>query len=426
MDTRLEIRRVSLDSLHLDCANARAHDERNLASITDSLKRFGQAEPLVVQRSTGRVIGGNGRLVVMRQLGWTECDVVELDVDGLDATALGIALNRTAELAEWDDATLARLLDELREEGALDAVGFDDAEIDELLAGLEAEPDDLDDPGSGELQDIAATRPDDLWLLGEHHLLCGDSTSASDLDCLVAGEQAHLLATDPPYLVDYKGTDQRSSGEEHWDDYDGDDEGLAFFTTFLRLALSHCVERVPVLQWHAHRRQALVERAWREVGLLVHQQIIWIKGRGTLGRSHYMWAHEPCFYGWPEGMMPPKGRRPPLNATTVWDIDQGDEEAEDHPTQKPLEIFERPIAAHTLPGEIVLEPFSGSGSQLLAAHRLGRRCYAMEKDPRYVDLAVRRWEKATGLQATLDGTGQTFAEVEAERAQALVPEEVPQ
>jgi DNA modification methylase len=158
----------------------------------------------------------------------------------------------------------------------------------------------------------------------------------------------------------------------------------------------------------------------------MHQQIVWTKGRGTLGRSHFMWSHEPCFYGWPEGMMPPKGRRPPLNATTVWDIDQGGEQAEDHPTQKPLEIFERPIAAHTLPGEIVLEPFSGSGSQILAAHRLGRRCFAMEKDPRYVDLAVRRWEKATGLEATLDGTRQTFAEVEAERAPAQVPEEVPQ
>jgi len=437
----LAIERVPLKSLHLDPANARAHGDRNLDSIADSLKRFGQTEPLIVQGTSGRVIGGNGRLSVMRKLGWSECDVIRLEISDLEATALGIALNRTAELAEWDEGTLGRLLGELREEGALDGVGFDTGEIDELLAELDVDVQEVEDPGPGEVPATPSSKKGDLWLLGDHRILCGDSTRAGDLERLMAGEQASLLATDPPYLVDYKGAgkavekgaraaeavvqspaspgaggDGEVEGQRsHWDDYRGDDEGLAFFKAFLEAALPHCIERVPVYQWHAHRRQALVERAWVEVGLLVHQQIIWAKPRGTLGRSFYMWAHEPCFVGWPRGKMPEKARRPEFSATTVWEIDAHAEPSEDHPTQKPLEIFTRAIEAHTLPGEIVLEPFSGSGSQLVAAESLGRRCFAMEQDPRYVDVAVRRWETATGRTAMLEGDGRAFAEVAAER-----------
>ena len=452
----LAIERVALDSLHLDPANARAHGDRNLDSIADSLKRFGQTEPLIVQGSSGRVIGGNGRLSVMRKLGWFECDVIRLEISDLEATALGIALNRTAELAEWDDGTLGRLLGELREEGALDGVGFDSSEIDELLAELDVDAQEVEDPGPGEVRATPSSKKGDLWLLGEHRILCGDSTRTEDVERLMAGQRASLLATDPPYLVDYKGAAGRSevarggrgasaasegaggsaasavsvgggdsgspgycapgaSGRSHWDDYLGDEEGLAFFRAYLEAALPHCIERVPVYQWHAHRRQALVERAWVEVGLLVHQQIIWAKPRGTLGRSFYMWAHEPCFVGWPQGKMPEKARRPEFSATTVWEIDAQAEPSEDHPTQKPLEIFTRAIEAHTLPGEVVLEPFSGSGSQIVAAESLGRRCFAMEQDPRYVDVAIKRWEAATGRTATLEGDGREFAEVAAER-----------
>jgi ParB-like chromosome segregation protein Spo0J len=140
----------------------------------------------------------------MRQLGWTDCDVIELDLDGLEATALGIALNRTGELAEWDGETLAKLLDELRLEGALDGVGFDDAEIDELLAGLEGEVGEIDDPGAGELGATAISKTGDLWILGGHRLLCGDSTSAPNVERLMDGQKAHLLATDPPYLVGWR------------------------------------------------------------------------------------------------------------------------------------------------------------------------------------------------------------------------------
>jgi len=200
----LSIRRVLLDSLHLDPANARTHGERNLESIRSSLQRFQQAEPLVVQKSTGRVIGGNGRLVAMRSLGWSECDVVEVDVDDLTATALGIALNRTSELAEWDLSALGTLLESLREENALEGVGFDESEIDELLASLDAELGDVlgvDEDGAPEPPDEATSRRGDLWILGRHRLLCGDSSAWDEVERLLGGARVHLLNTDPPYNV---------------------------------------------------------------------------------------------------------------------------------------------------------------------------------------------------------------------------------
>ncbi|MCP3985472.1 MAG: DNA modification methylase, partial [bacterium] len=311
----LEIRRVPVASLTLDPANARAHGAANLEAIASSLRRFGQAEPLVVRRETGVVIAGNGRLVAMKELGWSECDVVELDVDPMDATALAIALNRTAELAEWDEGTLARLLAQLQVEDGLDGVGFTVEEVALLLRAQEPEVEE--DEGPEELPERPVTDRGDLWILGDHRLLCGDSTSAEDMARLMGDDKAVLLATDPPYLVDY---DNDDGAEDHWDAYTGDEAGVEFFLRFLRVALPHCRTDVPVYHWHAHRRQALVQAAWEKAGLLLHQQIIWTKARGTFGRSHFAWAHEPCFYGWPKGKMPAKERRPPASETTVWGI----------------------------------------------------------------------------------------------------------
>ena len=199
----LAIRRVPLSALHQDPANARSHPERNLASIRASLARFGQAEPLVVLKDAGRVIGGNGRLVAMKALGWTECDIVELDIADSEATARGIALNCTAELAEWDDDTLAQLLQSLRADGAIDGLGINAKEIEELIhdAGLEL-PSPTEDPGEQAPPEQPVTQRGDLWILGNHRLLCGDSTSTEDVARLMAGETAVPLATDPPYLVE--------------------------------------------------------------------------------------------------------------------------------------------------------------------------------------------------------------------------------
>ena len=184
MDKTLKVRRVSLDSIHLDPANARTHDERNLDAIKASLSRFGLQKPLVVD-SRGMIRAGNGTYVAAKALGWTEIDVVETDLEGLEATAYAIADNRTADLSEFDPPALGALLQELRAEDALEGVGYDEREIDELLAELEVpDPTLVDDPGPGEVPVTPVSRPGDLWLLGDHRLLCGDATNPSDLSRL--------------------------------------------------------------------------------------------------------------------------------------------------------------------------------------------------------------------------------------------------
>ncbi len=233
------------------------------------------------------------------------------------------------------------------------------------------------------------------------------------------GERAVMMATDPPYLVDYTGEDHPQSakrkaafvaagkpaaaaGNKNWDEYKDPTASVEFFSSFIRVALAEAlIENPPIYQWHASRRQALVEAAWTANGLLWHQQIIWVKSRAILTHSHFMWQHEPSAYGWVEGK--PPERKPPCSGecSTVWQIDQKGEQDGIHPTQKPVEIFARPIKWHTSPGDVCFEPFSGSGTQIVAAEQLGRRCYAMELEPRFVDVAVERWEKLTGKKAEL-------------------------
>jgi DNA modification methylase len=410
----LQARRMPLCVLTPDPANPRIHDEANLAAIKASLQRFGQAEPLVVQLGSNRIIAGHGRLAAMEALGWTEASVVELNVHDLEATALGIALNRSGELARWDDDVLSRLLGELRAEDALDGVGFDEAALDALIADLEPdEPIPLDDPGPEAPPDVPASQPGDLWLLGDHRLLAGDSTNADDVSRVMAGEQAALCATDPPYLVDYTGERPNDSGKDWTADYREIDikDADGFFRAAFTQVLSVLGPHAAVYCWHAHKRCGDIQRIWRELGLLDHQQIIWIKPAPVFGRVYWHFRHEPCVMGWRQGSKPDHDGH--HEHDSVWEVDWDGKArvATDHPTSKPTELFARPMRKHTKPGDVVFEPFSGSGSQLIAAESLGRRCRAIEISPAFVDVAVRRWEAASGKQATLGGDGRTFAEV---------------
>lgn len=416
--TGLEIKRVPLDSLHVDPANVRTHGERNMGAIEASLRRFGQAEPLVVHAKTGRVIGGNGRLVAMKRLGWAECDVVQLDVDDITATALGIALNRTAELAGWDEAGLARLLSELQEEDALEGVGFDEDSIEELLAGLEeAGGAEIEDPGPQAPPEKPVSRDGDSWILGKHRLLCGDSTNPDDVARVMNGEPASLVATDPPYLVDYTGERPNDSGKDWTANYREIDieDAEGFFRAVFTNVLSVLAPHAAVYCWHAHKRCGLIQRIWAELGILDHQQIVWVKPTAVFGRAYWHFRHEPCLMGWRTGSKP---RHDGANEQdSVWELDYDGRAraSSDHPTQKPVEIFERPILKHTRPGAVCFEPFSGSGSQLIAAEKTARKCRAIEISPAFVDVAIRRWETATGGTAVLESTGQLFEVVEKER-----------
>ena len=419
--SKLEVEWVPIGRVHESPGNPRVNDPA-VPHVAASIRRFGWQQPIVA-RPSGEVVAGNTRLKAARDLGLDQVPVVWFEGSDLEAVAFAIADNSTHEFASWNEPDLARILETLRAEDALEAVGFTDEEIDDLLDQLAADAGgEVDDPGPQEPPQEPVSQEQDLWVLGDHRLLCGDSTRPEPLQRLMVGERARLLATDPPYLVDYQGGNHPQSWhnrpetrDKHWDDYQDPESGLAFFQGFLEVCLAHAEQDVAVYQWHAHRRQALVERAWEGVGLLAHQQIIWVKARPVLTRSHYMWQHEPCFYGWRKGHMPPKGRRPPTNGSTVWQVDQIGQQEGIHPTQKPTELFARPIEFHTRPGDVVLEPFCGSGTQLVAAERLGRRCFAVEIAPGFVDAALLRWKKATGRDAVLEEDGRTFAVVAAER-----------
>jgi DNA modification methylase len=373
-------------------------------AIARSIESFGYLSPIVCQKGTYRILAGHGRLEALKQRGVAKVPVVVADVTDEQASLYTLADNKLTELAEWDEELLAGLVKDL---SALDLdlslTGFSDVELKDLASWM---PQDLRE----ETQPVPepptdpVSRPGDLWILGEHRLLCGDSTKDEDVRKLMDGRRAALMATDPPYLVDYSGGNHPQSWsnrpevkDKHWDEYKDPKASADFFFRFLEVALKQAlVENPAVYQWHASRRQILVEEAWKRVGLFVHQQIIWAKARPILTHSHYMWQHEPCFYGWIEGKLP--AIRPEPNLTTVWSIDQKEIEGV-HPTEKPLEIFGIPIRNHTTPGGIAYEPFSGSGSQIIAGEREGRRVYAIEIAPAFVDVAVLRWERFTGKKA---------------------------
>jgi len=372
-----------------------------VASVADSIKRFGFAAPIVARAEDHQIIAGHTRWRAAQKLGLDQVPVRLVDLDPADAQLLALADNKLGEIAEWDDEQLAQVLEQLKLEGAdLTVTGFDDAEVAQLLGALHSDDlADVEEPPLPAPPKKPQSERGEVYQLGPHRIMCGDSTSADDVLKLMAGEHAALCATDPPYLVDYDGDNHPQSFErvkkgkdnnKSWDAYIDPSSSVEFFSSFLRVAIEHAlVENPAFYQWHASRRQALVEAAWTENELLFHQQIIWVKPRPILTRSHFMWQHEPCFYGWIEGKPPTK--RPPASGdcTSVWTID-GESDGI-HPTQKPLEIFTRPIGYHTDAGALVYEPFSGSGSQLIAAAKTGRRCFAMELAPEFVDVARIRW-----------------------------------
>ncbi len=430
----LVIHRVPLASLHLDPSNARTHPPENVGAIKASLARFGQVEPLVRQQSTGRLIAGHGRVQAMRELGISEADVVDVAVDDLTATAMGIALNRSAETAEWNLPALGALLESLQAEGALDGVGFSDDELKELLDNLadEAGPAELEDPGPSEPPATPVTRTGDLWLLGDHRLLCGDSTKPDDVARLMASEKAVLFATDAPYAVNYTGANRpihngKSSGKDWTHVYreiDIPDYG-AFVDGFLTAVLPQTLPSAPIYAWHAHTQQHVLAAVFEKHDILFHQVIVWVKPTPVFTHCFFQWQHEPCAFGWRRGNKPTHGI---AQHATVWNVDwEGKSRivGNEHPTQKPLRLFELPMELHTKRGDVVVEPFSGSGTQLLAAERLGRRCFALEIQPAFVDVAIRRWQSATGKEATLEETGETFDGVRADRLGAEIDQVEP-
>ena len=407
---------VPLDRLFCNPANPR-HNDDAVPHVAASLRRFGWRQP-VVAKPTGEVIAGNTRLKAAASLGMPQVPVTWFAGTDLDATAYGLADNKTHEYSAWDEPALARLLAELRAEDATDGVGFGDAEIDELLAQLEADnAGPVDDPGPEEPPATPVSRTGDLWHLGNHSLLCGDATNPTDVARVMDGDQAALCATDPPYLIGYTGERPNNSGKDWTDSYREIDitDAAGFFRALFTNMLAVLGPHAAIYCWHAHKRSGLIQQVWSDLGIVDHQQIVWVKPASVFGRVYWHFRHEPCVMGWRQGQQPEHDGH--HEHDSVWEVDWNGKARiqSDHPTSKPIELFARPMRKHTKPGAVVFEPFSGSGSQLIAAEELSRQCRAMEISPVYVDVAIRRWEVATGKQATLDDDGRSFAEVSAER-----------
>ncbi|MGA9654373.1 MAG: DNA modification methylase, partial [Polyangia bacterium] len=410
--------------LKADPRNPRKMAPEATAGLAISMETFGALD-IVFNQRTGELVSGHQRVRSLREAGAAE---VTRDGEWGFVTHPQTGERFPVRFVDWDE-TKQRMGNLVANNPALqgdftpealdqaralqEEANFAELGLAKLTADLEAQlkaerdnepqsghcdPDDVPEPPADPISKLG-----DLWILGDHRILCGDSTNTDDVARLMGGERAVLMATDPPYLVNYTGEDHPQSAErekagksnnKNWDAYKDPETSVEFFTSFIRVGLGNALVDVPAIyQWHASRRQALVEAAWTANGLLLHQQIVWVKSRPILTRSHYMWQHEPCFYGWIEGR--PPALRPPVcgDCSTVWTI--AGEQDGIHPTQKPVEIFERPITYHTRTGDVVYEPFSGSGSQIIAAERLGRRCFAMELEPTFVDVAVKRWENFT-------------------------------
>jgi DNA modification methylase len=400
-----------------DAGNARTHSDAQVAQIAGSIRAFGFNNPVLVDGANG-IIAGHGRLLAARQLGLATVPTIELaHLSAAQKRAYILADNKLAEQAGWDEELLALELGDL---AALDfdltLTGFDTAELDRLLA---FDPDGGNDGTPPvvipEPPRNPASRTGDLWLLGEHRLLCGDATSHADVRRLMNGGRAALFATDPPYLVDYDGSNHPTRNKDWSQSYgvtwDDSSQGPELYDGFIAAAIA---EDAAWYCWHASRRQAMLEACWERAGAFVHQQLIWVKDRGVLTRSHYLWKHEPCFMGWRRGKRPPKVADRTLPST--WEMPGfARDERPDHPTPKPLEAFGIPMRQHVERGGLCYEPFCGSGAQIMAGEANGRRVHAMEISPAYVDVAVLRWQAGTGRDAILEGDGRRFAEVRQER-----------
>ena len=374
----LHVELVPIATLFPNVANPRLNDLA-VPHVAASIKRFGFQVPIIAKRS-GEVIAGHTRLRAAKELGLEQVPVTYFDGTDLDATAFGIAENRTHEFATWDSPALAKLLDELRTEDALEGVGFSNAEIDKLLEEMKKQHGGfaagVDDAGPEPPTVNPVSRAGDLWVLGEHRLLCGDSTKAEDIARVLAGNKSELFSFDPPYAIAYTGNDRpihngKPSGKDWTHVYreiDIKDLG-EFLDAMFTACLPQVVDAAAVYVWHAHIQQPTIARMFEKHGLLLHQILIWAKPSATFGHSYYRWRHEPCAFGWRSGHKPKHGFG---QLDSIWEADWDGKArfTTFHPTSKPTRLFEIPMEQHTSPGDVVLEPFNGSGSQIMAAEKL--------------------------------------------------------
>jgi len=415
----LQIEQTATTDLIPYVSNSRTHSEGQVAQIAASIKEFGFNNPILVDKEKG-IIAGHGRVLAARKLGMDKVPTVELShLTETQRRAYIIADNKLALNADWDMEMLSLEMGGLDQEGFdLSLIGFNEDELANIFVetteGL-TDPDEVP-----EVPDDPITKTGDVWVLGKHRLMCGDSTVATNVETLLGGVEPHLMVTDPPYGVEYdanwRNEVDRANGKKigaravapvHNDDRTDWSEAWALFPGDVAYV------------WHAGNKANIVADSLINCGLNIRAQIIWSKNNMVIGRGDYHPKHEPCWYAVRKNKKGhySGGRK----QTTVWEIDKPLKSETGHSTQKPVECMKRPIENNSSPGQAVYEPFSGSGTTIIAGEMTGRCIYAMELSPEYCDVAVERWQNFTGEeailrpynlgsdQAELEGSGTTFS-----------------
>jgi len=403
-----------IEKLRPYAKNAKIHGEAQVAKIAASMAKFGWTVPCLVA-DDGELIAGHGRVLAAGALGLTEAPVIRLGhLDEAERRAYRIADNKLTELGEWDEAMLRdEIAGLLAEDFDVDLLGFSDEDLNALLQDSETLGNDSAIDGEDDVPEPPATPVSvagDLWQLGPHRLICGDSTSADVVGRVLGSVKPLLMVTDPPYGVEYDPSwrnqagaaktkrtgkvlnDDRADWREAWSLFPGD---VAYI-------------------WHGALHAATVADSLTAAGFAIRSQIIWAKDRLVLSRGDYHWQHEPCWYA-----VRAKGKghwAGDRKQTTLWQIANKDQDTETvHGTQKPVECMRRPILNNSSPGQAIYEPFMGSGTTLIAAETAGRICYGVELNPVYVDVAIERWQAFTGEEAVLTDSGESFASLKSKR-----------
>ena len=404
---------TSINNLKSDHKNARRRTDRSSELIKESLQRYGAARSIVIDEDN-RILAGNGTIEGAKAAGIKNVRIIETEGDEIIAVrrtglsedqkvGLALADNRTADLSEWDQEMLHRLSEEHDIEP-----WFNQEDLDELLnvteldpEGGNTDPDEVPDTPTDPI-----TKPGDLWILGNHRLLCGDSTNAQHMERLMDGKQADLWLTDPPYNValgmnespeEAKRRNRRTDGKVVQNDSMPDEEFRQFLRDVYATAATVLRPGAAFYIWHADSEGFNFRGAARDVGWKVRQCLIWAKSSLIMGRQDYQWKHEPCLYGWVEGAS--HFWNSDRKQTTVLEFDKPSRNGE-HPTMKPVELFQYQLNNSTKQGDIVLDSFGGSGTTMIAAERIHRKARLMELDPAYCDVIVKRWEDFTGKTAT--------------------------
>lgn len=386
----MEIKELPLKELKPAAYNPRKKlkkGDKEYEKIKQSLLKFGYVDPIIVNEDL-TVIGGHQRLTVLKDLDYetAKCVIVKLSKE--DEKALNIALNKIT--GQWDDALLADLLLDLQESDFnLDLTGFEPPEIDNILSNVhdkELSEDEFD--VEEELKKPTVSRRGDIWQLGKHRVICGDSTKSETYDQLLGDKKANLVVTDPPYNVDVEETAGKILNDNM-----SDGDFYQFLLSMFTQVENHMETDASIYVFHADTEGLNFRKAFKDAGFYLSGCCIWKKNSLVLGRSPYQWQHEPCLYGWKK-----KGKHQWFSdrkQTTIWEYDRP-KSSKDHPTMKPIQLMAYPIQNSSMRGTIVLDPFLGSGSTLIAADQTGRVCYGIELDEKFVDVIVKRYIEVTG------------------------------